>query len=210
MKAVAIILARKGSKGVKGKNMAKVGGVPLIARAIRESKKSFDDVVVSTDWNELAELARQEGAIVIDRPKELAGDRVSSEECIAHVLEVVPGYDIAMLVQNTSPFNDSGDMNKIIELVSGEYASAIAVCETHRYRWQIADGGIEPRYDYRARRQDRPPFLEEAGSLYGFKVEQFMKNRNLFEKPTGFVVVPRKRAIDINTQEDLEKARMYE
>ena len=89
MSVVAIIPARGGSKGIPGKNLKLIGGVPLIGRAIESCKSvaAITDVYVSTDDAAIAEVARKFGAKVIDRPAELASDSASSESALLHALE---------------------------------------------------------------------------------------------------------------------------
>jgi len=208
-KALGIILARKGSKGVKGKNMQPIGGVPLIARTIRTAKQCrlIDEIVVSTDWTELADIARKEGAIVVKRPKDLSGDHVSSEDCITHVFSrVQSSHDITALIQNTNPYHNADDMAEAIEMVDGKYNSAITVYETHRYRWHLGDDSAVPAYKRRANRQDLPPWFEEAGNLYVFRRSQWAGS--LFNTPTGVVIIPWWRALDIHSPEDIEIAEL--
>ena len=209
-RVLGIILARKGSKSVPGKNMAMFGSVPLITRTIRSAKECrlFDDIVVSTDWPEIFSIANAEGVSFIKRPDELSGDDVTSESCIANVLETFVGYDIVVLVQNTTPFHNPEDMAKIIDLVSNGYASAIAVCETHKYRWTSNGESIQPECHDRKRRQDRRPYLEEAGGLYGFRSKDFLEHGTMFCEPVGAVTVSWLSGIDINTHGDMALARM--
>ena len=209
-RVLAIILARKGSKGVPEKNMAMFCGVPLITRTIRSAKECrlFNDIVVSTDWPEILSIANEEGISFVKRPEELSGDEVSSESCIAHVLETFAGYDIVVLVQNTSPFHNPDDMVKIIDKVSNGYASAVAVCKTHKYRWTADGKNIRPECKDRKRRQERQPYLEEAGGLYGFRSKDFLEQGTMFCEPVGAVTVSWLSGIDINTHGDMEFARM--
>jgi len=140
MATVAIIPARGGSKGVPGKNLSEVGGVPLVVRAIRacQASESIDLVVVSTDDDAIAGLSSAEGARVVDRPAELCGDTSTSESALLHTLDVlrtVDGFcpEITVFVQCTSPFLDPGDIDAAIARIdSGEADSAFAAVETYR------------------------------------------------------------------------------
>ncbi len=212
-RVLAIILARKGSKGVPGKNLLEVGGIPLITRTIRAAKECqyFERIIVSTDWPELMMVARKEGAFVIQRPIGLSGDEVSSEDCVVHVLDsITENYDIIVTIQNTNPFHDSEDMVKVIEMVSGGYVSAVTAVETHRFRWVRYNDDIIPKFTVRARRQDMVAELEEAGGVIGFRKAHFTHTHTFFGDPTGVVVIPWKRGVDIDTPEDLELARLLE
>src|SRR6188508_3044405 len=87
--AVAIIPARGGSKGLPGKNVMRVGGVPLVGRAVAAARaaRSIGLVVVTTDDDEIARVARDAGAVVVDRPTGLADDTASSESALLHALD---------------------------------------------------------------------------------------------------------------------------
>lgn len=119
MKILCVIPARGGSKGVKKKNIRKLNNRPLIAYTIEStlSSKLFDDVIVSTDDNEIAEISKSYGAQVpFIRPSELAQDDSSSDQVILHsVLEMRKlgfEYDIVVLRDCTVPFIDAVDMKK--------------------------------------------------------------------------------------------------
>ena len=92
-RVVAIIPARGGSKGVPRKNLRRVGGVPLIERAVRTASEtdSIDLVVVSTDDDEIAAVSEAAGARVVRRPADISGDTASSESAILHALDVLEG-----------------------------------------------------------------------------------------------------------------------
>ena len=108
--ALALIPARGGSKGIPGKNLQTVGGVPLVCRSIRAALASngVGRVVVSTDDEAIAAAAETEGAEVIQRPAEIAGDTASSESALLHALDVLekqgPLEAEMVFLQCTSPF----------------------------------------------------------------------------------------------------------
>ena len=122
----AVIPARGGSKGVPGKNLRRVGGVPLVARAVAAAKAApaIDLVVVSTDDPAIAAVAREWGAAVIDRPAELSGDTATSESALLHALDVLAaeGSPVGTLafLQATSPFIDSAALDSAVsDVVAG-------------------------------------------------------------------------------------------
>src|SRR4051794_33637662 len=102
VRTVAVVPARGGSRGVLGKNLRPVGGVPLVARAVRACLRAerVDLVVVSTDDAAIAALARAEGASVVHRPAALAGDTATSESALLHALDELAegGIDPEVLV----------------------------------------------------------------------------------------------------------------
>ena len=91
--AVAIIPARGGSKGLPGKNVMRVGGIPLVARAVAAARaaRTVGRVVVTTDDGEITRVAREAGASVVQRPADLAGDTASSESALLHALDALRG-----------------------------------------------------------------------------------------------------------------------
>ena len=118
--------ARGGSKGIPGKNLRTVGGVPLVVRAVIAAcaADTVDRVMVSTDDDTIAALAREAGAEVIERPVELAADDTASEAVLLHALDVVHASsgvdpDVTVLVQCTSPFIDAADIDGTIALLDG-------------------------------------------------------------------------------------------
>lgn len=143
-RVLAVIPARGGSKGVPGKNLARVGGVPLVARAVRQclAAQLVTDVVVSTDDDTIASVAREAGAEVVRRPAEIAGDTASSEAAVLHALdthEAGCGETMAavLLVQCTSPFLTGADIDGVTAAVLDEGAdSALTVAPFHGFIWR--------------------------------------------------------------------------
>ncbi|QCX78728.1 N-acylneuraminate cytidylyltransferase [Streptomyces sp. YIM 121038] len=149
-RVLAVIPARGGSKGVPAKNLAPVGGVPLVARAVRACTASrlVTHVVVSTDDTVIAETARAAGAEVVLRPAAIAGDTATSEAAVLHAVDAhealhgVP-VDVVLLVQCTSPFITREDVDGIVEaIVDGGADTAHTVAPFHGFVWR--DAGDEP------------------------------------------------------------------
>ncbi|CAL9308088.1 8-amino-3,8-dideoxy-manno-octulosonate cytidylyltransferase [Streptomyces sp. SudanB148_2056] len=148
-RVLAVIPARGGSKGVPAKNLAPVGGVPLVARAVRECRaaRHVTDVVVSTDDAAIAETARQAGAEVVLRPADLAGDTATSEAAVLHALdahEALHGarVDVVLLVQCTSPFLTREDVDGVAAAVAeGGADTAVTVAPFHGFLWREAGAG---------------------------------------------------------------------
>ncbi|MER6880882.1 N-acylneuraminate cytidylyltransferase [Streptomyces althioticus] len=148
-RVLAVIPARGGSKGVPAKNLAPVGGVPLVARAVRECRaaRHVTDVVVSTDDADIAETARQAGAEVVLRPTDLAGDTATSEAAVLHALdahEALHGarVDVVLLVQCTSPFLTREDVDGVAAAVAhGDADTAVTVAPFHGFVWRETGAG---------------------------------------------------------------------
>ncbi|MGW1254957.1 cytidylyltransferase domain-containing protein [Streptomyces sp. NPDC002513] len=147
---LAVIPARGGSKGVPAKNLAPVGGIPLVARAVREclAARLVTDVVVSTDDQAIAATARGAGAEVVLRPAAIAGDTATSEDAVLHALdahEALHGspVDVVLLVQCTSPFLVREDIDGVAAAVVRNGAdTALTVAPFHGFVWR--DAADEP------------------------------------------------------------------
>ncbi|MFD3422291.1 cytidylyltransferase domain-containing protein [Streptomyces decoyicus] len=151
---VAVIPARGGSKGVPAKNLAAVGGVPLVARAVRECRAArlVTDVVVSTDDAGIAAAARGAGAVVVRRPGDIAGDTATSEAAVLHAMDAYESehgtrVDAVLLVQCTSPFIVREDIDGVAAaVVEGGADSALTVAPFHGFVWRDAadDADVSP------------------------------------------------------------------
>ncbi|WP_086785298.1 N-acylneuraminate cytidylyltransferase [Streptomyces caniscabiei] len=149
-RVLAVIPARGGSKGVPAKNLAPVGGVPLVARAVREclAARLVTDVVVSTDDHAIAAAARESGAEVVLRPAAIAGDTATSEAAVLHALDAHESrhgatVDVVLLVQCTSPFILREDIDGVARAVVEHGAdTALTVAPFHGFIWR--DTADEP------------------------------------------------------------------
>ncbi|WP_394431146.1 cytidylyltransferase domain-containing protein [Streptomyces sp. SGAir0957] len=150
-RVLAVIPARGGSKGVPAKNLAPVGGVPLVARAVREclATRQVTDVVVSTDDAAIAAAAREAGAEVVTRPTAIAGDKATSEAAVLHAMdahEALHGaaVDVVLLVQCTSPFIAREDVDGVVRAIVEDGAdSALTVAPFHGFVWRDIDDTLD-------------------------------------------------------------------
>ena len=218
---VAVVPARAGSQGVPGKNVALVGGEPLVRRAVRALLASalVDEVVVSTDGPEIAAAAvRGDSRVtVVDRPAELAGATASSESAVLHALDVLAERDgadpdVVLLVQCTSPFIDPATVDGVVGLVaSGDADCAFTAVRTHEFLWQRDETGqaVGVNHDSanRPRRQDRQPEYRETGAVYAMRTDGLRKAGHRFFGRIGLVEVPEAHALEIDTPAELELAR---
>ncbi|MEU0644729.1 N-acylneuraminate cytidylyltransferase [Streptomyces umbrinus] len=146
-RVLAVIPARGGSKGVPAKNLLPVGGVPLVARAVREcvAARLVTDVVVSTDDQAIAAAAREAGAEVVLRPAAIAGDTATSEAAVLHAMDAHEALhdsvvDAVLLVQCTSPFIIREDIDGVAGAVVENGAdTALTVAPFHGFIWRDAD-----------------------------------------------------------------------
>jgi YrbI family 3-deoxy-D-manno-octulosonate 8-phosphate phosphatase len=223
-RVLAVIPARGGSKGVPAKNLAPVGGVPLVVRAVREclAARLVTDVVVSTDDRAIAAAAREAGAEVVLRPAAIAGDTATSEAAVLHAMdthEALHGaaVDVVLLVQCTSPFLVREDVDGVAGAVAEDGAdTAVTVAPFHGFVWRDgtdrtggADGGHGVNHDkaYRPRRQDRPQDLLETGAAYAMAAPGFRKHQHRFFGRTDLVRTDPARVLEIDDPHDLARAR---
>jgi YrbI family 3-deoxy-D-manno-octulosonate 8-phosphate phosphatase len=214
----AIVPARGGSKGVPRKNLRTVGGVPLVARAVHTllSSSTIGAVVVSTDDPQIAAVASRAGALVVERPLDLAGDAASSESALEHALaylaaqDVVP--DVTVLLQATSPFVRAADIDRAVTLVrSGACDVAFSVVASHVHLWRDGDDGpqgVNHRAEVRQRRQDRQPEHAETGGFYVMRTSGFLEHGHRFFGRLQLVEVDPADALEIDTEHDLALAEL--
>ncbi len=225
IKVLAVIPARGGSKGLPRKNIRNLANKPLIAHAIEEAKKCklIDRLIVSTDDEEIAEVAKRYGAEVpFLRPKELATDEISIIPVLKHTIEFFEsnGYAIENIVsiQPNNPLITTEEIGKIIEkLLNTNCDSVVSIVKMHEhpYRAMKLEGDklkpLFPEHEKYLQRQDLPEFYRFSGAIYARKAE-LIKNWNGKDFALGDdvrgVVVDEKKAIDIHTEIDLKLAEL--
>jgi YrbI family 3-deoxy-D-manno-octulosonate 8-phosphate phosphatase len=221
-RVLAVVPARGGSKGVPAKNLAEVGGLPLVARAVRACLGAplVTAVAVSTDDPDIAATARTAGAEVIERPADIAGDLATSEAAVLHAMDTHEArhgcaVDAVLLVQCTSPFLTPADIDGVAAAIV-EYGadSALTVAPFHGFVWReaavppVADGrGVNHDKAFRPRRQDRPQDLLETGAAYGMDAAGFRKAGHRFFGRTDLVHTDPARVLEIDDPHDLARAR---
>jgi CMP-N,N'-diacetyllegionaminic acid synthase len=129
---LGVIPARGGSKRLPNKNIRPLHGSPLIAYTIRAAQDSelLTSWVVSTDSEEIRDVALSYGGYVVRRPEELATDLTSSDEVALHALEWMgPGYDIVVLLHPTNPIRNPRHIDRAIEILSASDAPSLASVE---------------------------------------------------------------------------------
>ncbi len=220
MEILAIIPARGGSKGIPRKNIRLLNGEPLIYYTIKAALESkyVNRVVLSTEDAQIASVAQDCGAEIINRPLELAQDETKTAPVLIDVVEQLEktGYkpDAVVLLQATCPLRDAKKLDDAIEIFINNpdcdsVFTAKKVGLTHSLWRQNHDGTITGLYDYRnrPRRQDMDKhfdLMRETGETYIVKTNVLMKVKDFIgENPILHVV---ENSIDIDTLEDFEKA----
>ena len=201
MKIVSIILARSGSKQIPNKNLVKINNKPLIFYSINASLKSkVNETWVSSNSDKILSVAKKLGAKTILRPQKYATDSASSESALLHFAKNV-FFDILVFIQPTSPLIIPSDINKGITLIKKKFDSVISVSELNQFVWK----NNQPNYDInkRKRRQKESTTYIETGSFFITKRKNLLINKNRISGKIGFVEVPKIRAFDIDTYQDL-------
>jgi len=212
-KILTIIPARGGSKGVPDKNIKLIGELPLIAHSILYAQKSkyVDTILVSSDSDEILDIASKYKATTLKRPFDISGDNATTESAISHALnEISEKPDIIILLQPTSPLRPNGSLDQSLDIfINGCYDSLLSISPTHNFFWKISNKNIIPQYDYnkRPRRQDMKVediSYKENGSLYIFSYNHFQKTNNRLGGKIGHIIFDEKYGLEIDTQMDFE------
>lgn len=210
---IGIIPARGGSKGIPLKNIREVAGVPMIAYSIEAGlgAKCIDSVVVSTDDEEIAEIARTYGGEVpFVRPSELATDEAPTAPVIAHALKQLEESGRAInsfvLLQPTSPLRTADHIEEAYSVfLSTEATSVISAYESYETRWKnTPDGAQQLNYQNPAkRRQDREPEYVINGAIYITDRNEFANSGEIKTGRIELYEMSEASSIDIDTPFDL-------
>jgi pseudaminic acid cytidylyltransferase len=219
---LAVIPARGGSKRIPRKNIKSFHGKPMIAWSIEAAKLSgvFDQIIVSTEDQEIAAVARQWGAEVpFTRPHELSNDHAGTTPVIAHATKwaLNQGEDVEAVccIYATAPFVQAADLRRGWEaLRSGDWAYAFTVTEfaapIFRSFKQTSESGISmffPEY-FDMRSQDLPAAFHDAGQFYWGRPEAWLEEKRIFDLHSMPVMIPRWRVQDIDTPDDWLRAEL--
>ena len=217
MSCVAIIPARGGSKRIPRKNLKPFDGVPMIVRSIRTALESglFEMVAVSTDDEEIADVARANGAEVpFMRPVDLADDFTGTAAVIVHALQRLPTFDYACCVYATAPLLQARYLRQGLDLLKQHphKSFAFSVCgfgfPVQRALTLDEEGALTSLYpEFRTTRsQDLPEAFQDAGQFYWGRSEAWLRGETLFSPASLPVILPRHLVQDIDTPEDWQRA----
>ncbi|RBP68232.1 N-acylneuraminate cytidylyltransferase [Brevibacterium sanguinis] len=214
-RTVAIIPARGGSKGIPLKNLQKVAGVSLLARAVHAARAtpSIDRVIVSTDHPDIAAEAVRAGAEVSHRPADLAGDSATSESALIHTLGGLDEwFDTTVFLQCTSPFIDSASIDSAVRRVASGGADVVfSAVEDHSFLWRLDDDGhavaVGHEASFRPRRQDRAKHFNETGAFYVMRTDGLLEHGHRFFGRIAIEEVPAEHAREIDDMSDLTLVR---
>jgi CMP-N-acetylneuraminic acid synthetase len=212
-KAIAIIPARGGSKGVPRKNLRYFNGKPIISYIINAclKAKTIGWIYVTTDNEEIAQSAIACGANVIDRPPELSTDEIVLEPAINHALCKIEEQgiksDLIATLQITSPLLKSLSIDKVINLLADnpEVDSVISGYNDPHLGWSKIDNSLVPRYKDRLCRQWLPDDYRETGGILCTR-RQFVNKNNRLGKNIKIYELPKVETIDVNDLYDWKSA----
>ncbi|MBK3807302.1 pseudaminic acid cytidylyltransferase [Stutzerimonas stutzeri] len=217
---LAVIPARGGSKRIPRKNIKLFCGKPMIAWSIEAALQSgcFDQVVVSTDDAEIAEVARQHGADVpFTRPAELSDDYTGTVPVIRHAIEwfTQQGRTVEQVccLYATAPFVTAQDLNRGMQVLQGDDCDYAFSVTSYAFPIQRAiringQGRVEmfnPEH-FNTRSQDLEEAFHDAGQFYWGRAAAWLQGKQIFSPDALPVLLPRHRVQDIDTPEDWARA----
>tara|TARA_B110000008_G_scaffold126208_1_gene128795 strand:+ start:162 stop:848 length:687 start_codon:yes stop_codon:yes gene_type:complete len=219
---VAIIPARIGSKRILRKNIKKFAGKPIIYYSIEAAllSKLFDHVIVSTDDQEIARIAKKCGAEVpFIRPYDLANDTALTSDVVIHSIKwaLNNDWDIKEVccIYATAPFIEIDNIKEGQKMLSTglwSYVFSATVFSSSIYRsFQLNNkGGVEMLYPeyFSTRSQDLPDTFHDAGQFYWADKDTWLSNQIFFNKNAYPIIIPNWRTHDIDTLDDWKKAEL--
>lgn len=221
MEILAIIPARKGSKGMPGKNKIELCGKPMISYSIEAAKSSdyISSIVITTDDNDIREIGLKYNIDTVSRPVELSEDETPMLPVLIHALKncmkggINP--EIVVLLQPTSPLRLAEDIDNVLDvLIKGGFNSAVSVRKldinpfgmvTLDYETKRISYYLESRPAKHPRRQDLPPIYRYNGAVWATKTQTLTRLTNHVIDPNscGAHIMPDERSIDIDCTMDL-------
>ena len=223
LNVLGVIPARGGSKGVPGKNIKPLAGIPLIAYTIRASinSKYLTRVIISTDNEEIANISQKYGGEVpFLRPPDLATDNANAIPVIQHALTTLEKnedaviYDFVVMLQPTSPFRTEKDIDGAIKLLDQTGAdsviSVVDVCSHHPARMKYLEGNklIDPPLAESYENQPRQELISmyiRNGAIYATRKDVLMDGSFKGHDCRGWIMPP-ERSLNIDTEMDFKHA----
>jgi len=217
---LAIIPARGGSKRLPRKNVLELKGKPLIAWSIEAGldSKYIDDVIVSSDDDEILNIAKKYNATTIKRPNYLASDTATTFDAIEHTIKNINKYDYIVLLQATSPLRDKKHIDEAIELLAKKGADAIvSVCEMdHSPLWSntldesLSMNGFLRDEVLNKRSQDLEKYYRLNGAIYICQLDKLLEEKSFFLKENIFAFkMDRKSSVDVDEEIDFKMVELY-
>ena len=217
-KFVALIPARGGSKGIKNKNLVKINNKPIVDIAIDYaiSSKLFSKIILSSDNKKILNRAKKKNIIIHQRSKKLSSDHSLLKDTI---LNITSTYNlkkeyILIILEPTSPLRNLDDLKittkKITKNNLDSYCT-FAESFISPYRiWNISKNNLKPFLTNKnswGPRQSFKQYYQPIGNIIAIKLKKFSKKKKILFGKTGYSIVPKKRAFDIDSIDDLEIVR---
>jgi len=212
---IAIIPARSGSKGLPGKNIKLLCGKPLIAWSIDAALSSqyIDEVMVSADSEEIANVAREFGASApYLRPVELASDTATTFDAVKHVIEYYENecnryFDYIVLLEPTSPLREKNDLDAMLEkisLIESDFDAIVSLGEVHEHpsiMKKTSSNRLEPygkELTMASRRQDHDVVYFPYGVAYIVKTGTLLEEKSFYPNRTTHYIIKRYQCYEID------------
>jgi len=209
-----LIPARGGSKGLPGKNIKCLNGRPLLDYTIKAAlETNIDEVWVSTDCDDIENVALDSGAKVLKRPESISRDSSSVDEALLHFSQCVPNFETLVMLQCTSPLTTSQDIDGAISMYqTGKNESVISVCDAAGgflcggYTWEcISDNNFFRTSTYYSCRQDAPIKYKENGAIYVTSKFVLEESKSRCGGMVGCYVMPKHRSFEIDYLSEFEE-----
>lgn len=219
---LAFIPARAGSKGIKNKNIVDLKGKPLIAYSIEAAKASYyiDEIIVSTDGENIAQVAMEYGAEVpFLRPKKLASDTSKTVDAVMHLINYLDekgrGFDVLVLLQPTQPLRTAEDIDEAIRIFfrNGQEALAsVSVVDDHPLliRSISKDGHLKSLLNESStcRRQDMQEYYRVNGAIYINLISELSLDTSFNDNAVPYIM-EEEHSVDIDEWKDLKLCELY-
>jgi len=206
-----LILARGGSKGIPRKNVLDFCGNPLVAWSVIQAKNTaeINNDYISSDSDEILNIAEQYGAKKIKRPDKISGDTAKSESAVEHALTVIgSNQEMIIMLEPTAPLRKPSDLSNCIKqfrVENWDSGFSGAILEDFLI-WKKNENGIleSINYDYKKQgpRQERQPDYVENGAIYIFKPDIFLKHKNRFGGKIGIYMMEFWQSFEIDEPDD--------
>ena len=216
----AFVFARGGSKGLPRKNVLPIAGLPLLVHGIRVAQEiePISAIYVSTDCDEIANVAKRAGAEIIPRPAELASDDspewLSWQHAINHVFAHYGSFDVFLSLPATAPLRNTNDVHNCMNALREDVDCVVTVSSANRSPWfnmvtkDVAGFVKLVANDVSIhRRQDAPQCFDMTTVAYVAKTDFILRSKSIWDGNVVGVEIPAERALDIDTPLDFEIAR---
>ncbi len=208
-RVLAVVPARGGSDRIPYLNVKRLGDRPLLAHTLDAARAStvVDRVVVSTDDERVAQIAREWGAEVpFLRPATLAADIPSLMPVIAHALRALEEQgeqaDVVVVLQATTPFREAAAIDQAVaRLLEGGYDSVMSVTEDRTLNWRDEGGRLVPLFAREGRRDEQPPLYKENGAVVALR-RAVVFGSTRFGERIGYLVLDKRAAFTVHDLDD--------